>query len=88
VASAAWKGDERRKSAMTGIPGGDLTGGNPGIGDSDARRGGRPLGALRSSGTGSNASRARRRSSSDTPAALTQSHRLELGSSSRLASLA
>ena len=35
-ANADWKGDERRKSAMTGIPGGDLTGGNPGIGDSEA----------------------------------------------------
>ena len=34
--SAGYNGDERRKSAMTGIPGGDLTGGNPGIGDSDA----------------------------------------------------
>lgn len=37
--SAGYKGDDRRKSAMSRMPGGDPNGGNPGIGDSDADEG-------------------------------------------------
>ena len=34
--SEGYKGDERRKAAMKAMPSGDLTGGKPPIGDSDA----------------------------------------------------